>query len=87
MYSLLFRSRWVALLWVGLMVGYAVFMTSGPSLLSFVSPPATPAKDAKTLREERDNAKFEAWAEEGEKTSSRTEYDSEGATRDEGYSQ
>ncbi|MEO0030827.1 MAG: hypothetical protein RIS94_585 [Pseudomonadota bacterium] len=62
MYSLLFRSRWAALLWVGLVAAYALFMTSGPSLLGLVAPPPVSAEDTRQEKRARDEAKFRAWA-------------------------
>ncbi|OYW16627.1 MAG: hypothetical protein B7Z39_00105 [Novosphingobium sp. 12-64-8] len=64
MYQLLFRSRWVALMWVAGMAAYAVFMTSGGSALMGVpSASSENSSRAKREAEEEKKAQFAEWAE------------------------
>jgi len=65
MYHLLFRSRWFALAWVLGMAAYAVFMTSGGSILmSAPSAASESAANAKREAEEEKKAKFAEWAQD-----------------------
>lgn len=75
MYPLLFRSRWAALLWVGLMCAWAVFASSGTSVIGFATPPAAEtAEQAKLRKEKREQEKFEAWAQSDRKSPENSEY-------------
>lgn len=76
MYSMLFRSRWVALLWVGLMAAYAVFSTSGSNLLGFVTPPPVSSEQTKLSKQRREEAKFQAWAAQDSRDSGNRDYNS-----------
>lgn len=76
MYSLLFRSRWAALVWVVFMAAYAVFTTSGAGMMGFMTPAAPSAEDVKAERRQREADKFEAWVHQDTHASENREYGS-----------
>lgn len=84
MYSLIFRSKWIALMWALGMVGYAVMMTSGgplalmggAGLFTSNQPRELTKEERQRAREEREAQKFKAWAASDRNSSESTTYGS-----------